>query len=535
MGKIFNITGVCIPTRHYMVDISRQLGQIRTLIDQGAYFTINRARQYGKTTTLYALNRFLGDDYLVVNLDFQALDTAKFADGNIFSLTFARYFLQRIYRQNPLIPEELQDSLSELDMAVSEEKKEFSLYDLFQYLIRICHASARPIILIIDEVDSAADNQVFLDFLAQLRNYYLERDTLGTQTFHSVILAGVCDVKNMRRKLRPDDAHKTNSPWNIATRFKVDMSFSQDDIAGMLRSYEADRHTGMDIGSIAGLLFHYTSGYPYLVSALCKLIDEDVAQSDAFRTKSPWTSDGFFAAERMLLSEKNTLFDSLIGKLTDYPELNTLIEKLLFTGAAISYNMDEPAFDVATMFGFIRNNHGTVEISNRIFETRLYNLYLSGAQMQRMDIYTASQRDKNCFVMDGHLNMRHILERFVIHFHDLYKDSDETFIENSGRKLFLLYLRPIINGVGNYYVEAQTRDMARTDVIVDYHGEQFIIEIKIWHGLEYHTRGERQLSAYLDAYHTDKGYMLSFNFNKKKKIGVNEIVVGNKTIIEAVV
>ncbi len=122
MGKIFNITGVCIPTRHYMVDISRQLGQIRTLIDQGAYFTINRARQYGKTTTLYALNRFLGDDYLVVNLDFQALDTAKFADGNIFSLTFARYFLQRIYRQNPLIPEELQDSLSELDMAVSEEK-----------------------------------------------------------------------------------------------------------------------------------------------------------------------------------------------------------------------------------------------------------------------------------------------------------------------------------------------------------------------------------------------------------------------------
>ena len=96
MGKIFNITGVCIPTRHYMVDISRQLGQIRTLIDQGAYFTINRARQYGKTTTLYALNRFLGDDYLVVNLDFQALDTAKFADGNIFSLTFARYFLQRI-------------------------------------------------------------------------------------------------------------------------------------------------------------------------------------------------------------------------------------------------------------------------------------------------------------------------------------------------------------------------------------------------------------------------------------------------------
>ncbi len=40
---------------------------------------------------------------------------------------------------------------------------------------------------------------------------------------------------------------------------------------------------------------------------------------------------------------------------------------------------------------------------------------------------------------------------------------------------------------------------------------------------------------YLDAYHKDKGYMLSFNFNKKKQIGVHDIVIGNKIIIEAVV
>lgn len=32
-----------------------------------------------------------------------------------------------------------------------------------------------------------------------------------------------------------------------------------------------------------------------------------------------------------------------------------------------------------------------------------------------------------------------------------------------------------------------------------------------------------------------KGYMLSFNFNKQKEIGVKEIVLGNKLIIEAVV
>ena len=34
---------------------------------------------------------------------------------------------------------------------------------------------------------------------------------------------------------------------------------------------------------------------------------------------------------------------------------------------------------------------------------------------------------------------------------------------------------------------------------------------------------------------TDKGYLLIFNFNKKKEIGVHQIAIGNKTIIEAVV
>lgn len=35
---------------------------------------------------------------------------------------------------------------------------------------------------------------------------------------------------------------------------------------------------------------------------------------------------------------------------------------------------------------------------------------------------------------------------------------------------------------GYYYTESQTRNMERTDIIVDYHGEQFVIEIKIWRG-----------------------------------------------------
>lgn len=47
--------------------------------------------------------------------------------------------------------------------------------------------------------------------------------------------------------------------------------------------------------------------------------------------------------------------------------------------------------------------------------------------------------------------------------------------------------------------------------------------------------GKNNLTDYLDHFHLNKGYMLSFNFNQKKNIGVKEIMLGDKQLIEAVV
>ena len=119
--------------------------------------------------------------------------------------------------------------------------------DLFECLSSVCETSSRPIVLMIDEVDSASNNQVFVDFLAQLRAYYLKRDKMPI--FYSVILAGVCSVKNL--KLHPESEYQYNSPWNIAADFDIDMSFSADQIFQMLEEYEADYHTGMGTQSFA--------------------------------------------------------------------------------------------------------------------------------------------------------------------------------------------------------------------------------------------------------------------------------------------
>jgi hypothetical protein len=98
-----------------------------------------------------------------------------------------------------------------------------------------------------------------------------------------------------------------------------------------------------------------------------------------------------------------------------------------------------------------------------------------------------------------------------------------------------MFLRPIINGTGNYYVEDQSRTKYRTDIIIDYKGKQHIVELKIWRGEEYLQRGRLQLLEYMDAYNLNRGYLISFDFNKNKHTGIKEIQIEDKTILEVVV
>ena len=515
MERYFNITGCCNPQEHYMVNLDSRLAQIKKMVDRGQYFSINKGRQYGKTTILKALREYLKNDYVVISMDFQFVSTSEFATENSFVKAFARLLWSRYHRE---MPNEIEEQIKQMKLSLNYVEA-----DLFVTLSEWCEVSSKPIVLMIDEVDSASNNQVFLDFLAQLRGYYLERTEFPT--FQSVILAGVHDIRNLRQKIRPDAEHKHNSPWNIASNFDIDMSFSVSDIAGMLTEYEQDHHTGMDIQKLSQLIYDYTSGYPVLVSSICKYLDEN---------QKNWTSENLISAVKAIIVSKIPLFESLINKLEDDQQLCNLLYRLLFQGEKFLFSAYDSAIQSAVMYGFVKNQNGSLEIANRIFETVIYDWFISSASTNS-PIFSEGVNDKNQFIQGNQLNMEKILEKFILHFNDIYGSQPDKFKEEDGRKLFLLYLRPIINGTGNYYIEAQTRDQKRTDVIVDYLGKQYIIELKIWRGEEYNTEGEKQIAEYLNYYHLEKGYLLSFNFNKNKKSGMKTIRVNEKTVIEAVV
>lgn len=405
--KYFNTEGQCSPGIHYMVNLDQRLKVIKErYIERGSYFVINRGRQYGKTTTLFLLADYLKTDYLVLLLDFQELTASVFQDEPSFVKGIIRCF-------KGALEEHAEDTLAE------NLKKEFlsilegqhDMADMFSRFSRICGMSKQPVVLMIDEVDNASNNQVFIDFLALLRRYYLNR--AKKPAFHSVVLAGVYDIKNLKLKMRPAEEQRYNSPWNIAAKFHLDMGFSASQIAGMLMEYESDHQTGMPIEDIADEIYRYTSGYPYLVSAICKIMDEELPERQGFADKrSIWTKEGISEAVKVLLKSKPPLFDSMAKQFAIYPDLRGMIEQILYQGRKIPFSPAEKSIDLGLMFGFLREENGYVAVANRIFEMYLLDLFIAQEAMAN-DMFFYGQRSKNQFITGKRLDMELVLAKFV--------------------------------------------------------------------------------------------------------------------------
>ncbi len=494
MTKEFNITGSCNPQKHYMVNMSRRFEGVESLIDKGKYFTINRARQYGKTTMLNMIWSNLSDRYMVIPMSFEGVGDSAFKSENSFVEMFARHMTREL--NHKFTDDELirlwtpgcADSLDGLSAVITE----------------FCRMTAQPVVLTIDEVDKSSDNQLFLNFLGMLRNKYLERDRKGMDsTFHSVILAGVYDIKNLKLKLRPDEEKKYNSPWNIAADFKVDLTFHPDEIAQMLTDYEQDAHTNMDINAISDEIYKYTTGYPVLVCMICKLIDEDYGRE--------WNMDNVLRSVKYIVRGDNTLMDDMSKNLENNLDLREFLFAVSVNSERYAYVLVDPMVKLASMFSYIRDEDGQVRIHNIIFEEAMYFYFTLARQRKDSSKLMAYQAN---YVVGGQLDMEYAITRFRDLMHDEYRESTVPFLEREGRLLFLTFLKPVINGTGFYYVEPQTRDNRRMDLVVTYGRQEFVIELKIWRGEKYEQSGRDQLSDYLDTRHMAEGYLVTFDFSK---------------------
>jgi hypothetical protein len=121
---------------------------------------------------------------------------------------------------------------------------------------------------------------------------------------------------------------------------------------------------------------------------------------------------------------------------------------------------------------------------------------------------------KQDVVKDGCFDMELCLRKFARRYRDLFNESDIAFLERQGKMLFLSYIAPLLNSGGFYHFESQLSDFRRMDLVVDYKREQFIIDLKLWHGEVRHAAAYEQLAGYLRTKGAGRGYLLTFDLRK---------------------
>ena len=193
----FSIAGPVVEADHYLVPpLSRlDLDELLGLVRDKKYFVLHAPRQTGKTSALLALRDLLnrGGDYRCVYANVESGQSA---------------------REN--VAEGLRTVLAELALQADATLGDRSLEDVWpdvlervgphgalrQVLTRWCRADPKPLVLLIDEIDSLVGDTL-LSVLRQLRTGYADRPGRFP---HSVILCGVVDVRDYRIRSSTENA-----------------------------------------------------------------------------------------------------------------------------------------------------------------------------------------------------------------------------------------------------------------------------------------------------------------------------------------
>lgn len=137
----------------------------------------------------------------------------------------------------------------------------------------------------------------------------------------------------------------------------------------MLVDYDNCNKLSMDIRKLSERIYYFTSGYPFLVSRICQVIDEEFYDD----CKKTWTLNDIDKAVKIILEERNTLFDSLIKNLENNEALLKFINRIVLDGEEFSFVASDNLINLGVTYGFLKNSSEKCVIANRIFEQYIYN------------------------------------------------------------------------------------------------------------------------------------------------------------------
>jgi hypothetical protein len=432
MEKFFNTAGPVRKENNYMIDPLKRINrdEILSLIDNWRYFVLHAPRQTGKTSSLLALQEYINKEgkykCLYVNVE-PAQAARNKVDEGIKAIIVelgacASYYLKEEFFFDHLNTFTSLGGYTALKTALS----------------RWCRESKKPVVLLIDEIDSLIGDTL-ISVLRQLRAGYTNRPDEFPQ---SIILCGVRDIRDYRIFSDKDQQMITGgSAFNVKAESLTVGDFTKEEIKQLYE--EHTKETGQNFEEeVYDLAWEYTTGQPWLVNALAY---EVCFRNKGGRDKTKTiTAQMFEGAKRELILRRDTHIDQLADKLKE-ERVRRVIEPML-EGEEFTEEVFNTDIEYCKDLGLIKKTEDGYQIANSIYREIIprelgYMTQLSLESKFRRQWYVTE---------DGRLNM----EKLLSNFQQFFREHSESWLgrfkyEEAGPQLLLqAFLQRIINGGG---------------------------------------------------------------------------------------
>ena len=510
----FNTEGPVRPDEHYCipplerVDIDKLLGFVR----DKRYFVLHAPRQTGKTSALLALrdlvNSGAAGDLHCVYVNIEAAQAMR-EDVKSAMQTIVGRIASRARASGDGFLYEAWPSIFET----------FGANALEEALTRWAEASAKPLVLLIDEIDALVGDTL-VSTLRQVRAGYDARPQRFPQ---SVALCGVRDVRDYRIRSGSGEVIAGGGAFNIRAESLRLGDFSQVETQTLLAQHTEETRQPFSQAAVDAV-WRQTQGQPWLVNALCeRACFRGEASRD--RTCEITEHDILNAQERMILA-RVTHLDQLADKLGEN-RVRRVVEPLLRGDDEDAVTVDniEHARDIEYVrdLGLIAAD-APVRIANPIY-AEVVPRELAWATQERLVQETAWYVGP-----DGGLDV----EKLLVAFQAFYREHSEHWLgrfdyREAGPQLLLqAFLQRVVNGGGRIEREYGL-GRGRTDLLIvwPFPGERdgagampgratrFVIECKVLHrrhGLEATVaKGLEQTAAYMDRCAGTAGHLIVFD------------------------
>ena len=501
--RFFNTEGPVRPDDHYHIPpLDRlNLDELLGLVRDKKYFVVHAPRQTGKTSALLALRDLLNSgavgDYRCVYADFEVGQAAREDTARAM-----RAMLGELARRARVTLDD--DTPGELRAgALEAEGPDGALIDV---LSRWAGADPRPLVLLIDEIDTLVGDTL-LSVLRQLRAGYDQRPASFP---HSVILCGVRDVRDYRVHSTAQNALVLGgSAFNIKSKSLRLGDFTAAETRALPAQHTEE--TGQAFAPEAlELIRKRTAGQPWLVNALCR---EACFDSEAGRDRSRTiTADDILDAQERLILARVTHLDNLADKLREERVRRVVAPMLTGSADRDSYANRDRDVEYARDLGLLAL-HDAKRIANPIY-AEVIPRELTWVTEDDVEAETAWYVGA-----DGALDVNRLItdfQRFFREHSEHWTQRFDQYREAGPQLLLQAYLQKVVNGGGRIERE-YALGRGRVDLLILWpHGGRvgrFVVECKVRRdGLERTIReGVEQTRSYMDRCGAEAGHLIVFD------------------------